>query len=112
MENNNRLDEVNMDHVESMVDDDIVSHLEKHLSKRQLKRAKRTEKWLERKNEKRRQERARTREKRAFARANNIDLGPSRKALKRSTMAESSYTKVLYIKQKSNCTLAVFFNKF
>lgn len=38
----------------------------------------------------RRLERAKAREKRAFARANNIDLGPSRKALKRSTMAESS----------------------
>lgn len=90
IENINRLDGEVMDYVDSMVDNNKVSHLEKNLSKRQLKRAKRTEKWLERKNEKRRLERAKAREKRAFARANNIDLGPSRKALKRSTMAESS----------------------
>ncbi|XP_032688101.1 tRNA methyltransferase 10 homolog A isoform X2 [Odontomachus brunneus] len=36
------------------------------------------------------QERAKTREKRAHARANNLSLGPSRKFLKRSTMAASS----------------------
>lgn len=35
-------------------------------------------------------ERKKSKEKRAHARANNIDLGPSRKALKKSTMAESS----------------------
>lgn len=34
-------------------------------------------------------ERAKTKEKRAFKRANNIDLGPSRKALKKCTMADS-----------------------
>lgn len=34
-------------------------------------------------------ERAKAKEKRAFARANNIDLGPSRKALKKCTMADS-----------------------
>lgn len=89
-ENVNRLEGVTMDHMESMTDSNKISNLEKNLSKRQIKRAKKAEKWLERKNEKRRQERAKTREKRAFARANNIDLGPSRKALKRSTMAESS----------------------
>ncbi|XP_035743622.1 tRNA methyltransferase 10 homolog A-like isoform X3 [Vespa mandarinia] len=90
IENINRLDGEAMDYVENRIDNNKVSHLEKNLSKRQLKRAKKTEKWLERKNEKRRLERAKAREKRAFARANNIDLGPSRKALKRSTMAESS----------------------
>lgn len=35
-------------------------------------------------------EREKIRQKRAYARANNIDLGPSRKALKRCTMADSS----------------------
>ncbi|XP_066588714.1 tRNA methyltransferase 10 homolog A isoform X2 [Prorops nasuta] len=35
-------------------------------------------------------ERRRTREKRAFARANNLDLGPTRKFLKKSTMESSS----------------------
>lgn len=34
-------------------------------------------------------ERAKAKEKRAFARANNIDLGPSRKFLKTCTMADS-----------------------
>jgi len=37
-------------------------------------------------------ERIKAREKRAFARANNLNLGPSRKFLKRSTMAESTCT--------------------
>nr|XP_012222722.1 PREDICTED: tRNA methyltransferase 10 homolog A isoform X2 [Linepithema humile] len=63
--------------------------LPKNMSKRQLKRVKRREKWLERKDEKRLQERAKAREKRAYARANNLSLGPSRKFLKRSTMAAS-----------------------
>lgn len=35
-------------------------------------------------------ERAKAREKRAHARANNLSLGPSRKFLKKSTMAASS----------------------
>ncbi|XP_043493396.1 tRNA methyltransferase 10 homolog A isoform X3 [Polistes fuscatus] len=90
IENINRLDEEVMDYVENIVDNNKVSHIETNLSKRQLKRARKTEKWLEKKIEKRRLERVKAREKRAFARANNIDLGPSRKALKRSTMAESS----------------------
>lgn len=60
------------------------------LSKQQLKRVKKREKWLEKKEEKRLKEREKARAKRAFARANNIDLGPSRKALKKSTMADSS----------------------
>ncbi|XP_063974831.1 tRNA methyltransferase 10 homolog A [Diachasmimorpha longicaudata] len=60
-----------------------------NLSKNQLKKIKKREKWLSRKAEKRLKERAKTREKRAFARANNIDLGPSRKALKKCTMAVS-----------------------
>ena len=34
-------------------------------------------------------ERTKAKEKRAHARANNIDLGPSRKALKKCTMADS-----------------------
>lgn len=60
------------------------------LSKRQMKKLKKRDKWLERKMEKRLRERAKAREKRAFARANNIDLGPSRKALKKCTMATSN----------------------
>ncbi|XP_043275392.1 tRNA methyltransferase 10 homolog A [Venturia canescens] len=60
------------------------------LSKRQLKKIRKKEKWLERKGEKRLRERTKAKEKRAHARANNIDLGPSRKALKKCTMAESS----------------------
>ena len=60
------------------------------LSKRQQKKVKKREKWLERKVEIRLREREKARQKRAFARANNIDLGPSRKALKRITMADSA----------------------
>ncbi|XP_043265142.1 tRNA methyltransferase 10 homolog A isoform X1 [Colletes gigas] len=64
--------------------------LNPNISKRQLKKVRKREKWLERKDEKRIKEREKARQKRAFARANNIDLGPSRKALKKSTMADSS----------------------
>ncbi|XP_076761194.1 tRNA methyltransferase 10 homolog A isoform X2 [Xylocopa sonorina] len=70
--------------------DKKLSELNTNLSKRQLKKVKKREKWLERKFELRLREREKARQKRAFARANNINLGPSRKALKRSTMAESS----------------------
>ncbi|XP_031838521.1 tRNA (guanine(9)-N(1))-methyltransferase Trmt10A isoform X1 [Nomia melanderi] len=66
------------------------SMLNTNMSKRQLKKIKRREKWLERKSEKRLKEREKARQKRAYARANNISLGPSRKALKKSTMADSS----------------------
>ncbi|XP_015122302.1 tRNA methyltransferase 10 homolog A [Diachasma alloeum] len=68
---------------------DNLDSVASNLSKKQLKRIRKREKWLSRKAEKRLKERAKTREKRAFARANNIDLGPSRKALKKCTMAES-----------------------
>ncbi|KZC13008.1 RNA (guanine-9-)-methyltransferase domain-containing protein 2 [Dufourea novaeangliae] len=60
------------------------------MSKRQLKKIKKKEKWLERKGEKRLKEREKAKQKRAYARAHNIDLGPSRKALKKSTMADSN----------------------
>ncbi|XP_058791713.1 tRNA methyltransferase 10 homolog A [Phymastichus coffea] len=59
------------------------------LSKRQLKKIKKREKWLKLKPEKRLKERAKAKEKRAFARAHNLDLGPSRKFLKMCTMADS-----------------------
>ncbi|XP_008558822.1 tRNA methyltransferase 10 homolog A [Microplitis demolitor] len=61
-----------------------------NLSKSQLKKIKKREKWLAQKPEKRRKERLKTKEKRAFARANNIDLGPSRRELKKSTMENST----------------------
>ncbi|XP_003399017.1 tRNA methyltransferase 10 homolog A isoform X1 [Bombus terrestris] len=70
--------------------DKKLSELHPNLSKHQLKKVKKREKWLTRKVERRLREREKTRQKRAFARANNIDLGPSRKALKKSTMADSS----------------------
>ncbi|XP_006623007.1 tRNA methyltransferase 10 homolog A isoform X1 [Apis dorsata] len=66
------------------------SELHLNLSKRQLKKVKKKEKWLKRKVELRLREREKAKQKRAFARANNINLGPSRKALKKSIMAESS----------------------
>ncbi|OAD58651.1 RNA (guanine-9-)-methyltransferase domain-containing protein 2 [Eufriesea mexicana] len=67
-----------------------LSELHPNLSKHQLKKVKKKERWLKRKVELRLREREKARQKRAFARANNIDLGPSRKALKKSTMADSS----------------------
>ncbi|KYQ47060.1 RNA (guanine-9-)-methyltransferase domain-containing protein 2 [Trachymyrmex zeteki] len=86
-----------MDDVNSMEDNavmvaDELSEPSTNMSKRQLKRLLREKKWLERKSEKRLRERIKAREKRAFARANNLSLGPSRKFLKRSTMAESACT--------------------
>ncbi|XP_072763244.1 tRNA methyltransferase 10 homolog A isoform X2 [Anoplolepis gracilipes] len=63
--------------------------LSSNISKRQLKRMEKRKKWLEQKGEKRLRERAKAREKRAYARANNLSLGPSRKFLKKSTMAIS-----------------------
>ncbi|OXU32135.1 hypothetical protein TSAR_002976 [Trichomalopsis sarcophagae] len=65
------------------------STTETTLSKRQLKKIRKKEKWLQLKPEKRLRERAKAKEKRAFARANNLDLGPSRKYLKSCTMADS-----------------------
>ncbi|XP_014211282.1 tRNA methyltransferase 10 homolog A [Copidosoma floridanum] len=59
------------------------------LSKRQLKKIKKLEKWLKIKPEKRLKERAKAREKRAIAKANNLDCGPSRKYLKTCTMSDS-----------------------
>ncbi|XP_014236932.1 tRNA methyltransferase 10 homolog A [Trichogramma pretiosum] len=59
------------------------------LTKRQLKKIKKREQWLERKGEKRKKERAKAKERKAYAKANNIDLGPSRKQLKSCTMADS-----------------------
>ncbi|XP_076242457.1 tRNA methyltransferase 10 homolog A isoform X2 [Calliopsis andreniformis] len=82
---------INMcDHTIYHDSDKKLPELNVSISKRQLKRVKRKEKWLEGKVERRLKEREKIRQKRAYARANNIDLGPSRKALKRSTMADSS----------------------
>jgi tRNA (guanine9-N1)-methyltransferase len=49
-------------------------------------------------------ERAKVKEKRAFARANNLELGPSRKFLKSCTMADSSC--------KLNVTIDLSFDEF
>ncbi|KYM98994.1 RNA (guanine-9-)-methyltransferase domain-containing protein 2 [Cyphomyrmex costatus] len=84
-----------MDDVNSMEDNTVTVAVKSEsptMSKRQKKRLLREKKWLERKSEKRLRERIKAREKRAFARANNLSLGPSRKFLKRSTMAESACT--------------------
>ncbi|XP_012543434.1 tRNA methyltransferase 10 homolog A [Monomorium pharaonis] len=87
-----------MDNVNSTEDNAIVVADElsesptTNMSKRQLKRLERKKKWLERKSEKRLRERKKAREKRAYARANNLSLGPSRKVLKQSTMAASACT--------------------
>ncbi|XP_034949336.1 tRNA methyltransferase 10 homolog A [Chelonus insularis] len=73
----------------SITNDSNVSDIT-NLSKRHQKKIKKKEKWLARKTEKRLKERIKLKEKRAFARSNNIDLGPSRKSLKKSTMADST----------------------
>lgn len=67
-----------------------IKSIQQNLSKRQLKKLKKKEKWIQSKPEKRLKERKKLKEKRAFARANNIDLGPSRKGLKQRTMANST----------------------
>lgn len=82
-----------MDNVSTEENKNIIANtspeLPSNMSKRQLKKMQKRKKWLERKNEKRLRERAKAREKRAYARANNLSLGPSRKLLKKSTMAIS-----------------------
>lgn len=60
-----------------------------NLSKRQLKKYHKTLKWLDIKKEKRAKERIKTKEKRLHAKLNNIDLGPSRKELKKVKMKNS-----------------------
>ncbi|EZA62676.1 RNA (guanine-9-)-methyltransferase domain-containing protein [Ooceraea biroi] len=80
-----------IDNDKTVVANDI-SELSTSMSKRQLKQVKKKEKWLEWKLEKRLREKAKAREKRAYARANNLSLGPSRKFLKQSTMAASPCT--------------------
>ncbi|KRT78444.1 hypothetical protein AMK59_8009 [Oryctes borbonicus] len=59
------------------------------LTKRQLKKYKRVLKWNESKKEKRAKERLKTKRKKILAKENNIDLGPSRKQLKRCRMDNS-----------------------
>lgn len=59
------------------------------LSKKQRKKYQKCLKWDEVKKEKRAKERLKTKEKRIHAKLNNIDLGPSRKELKRVKMKDS-----------------------
>lgn len=59
------------------------------LTKRQKKKYLKTLKWEARKKEKRANERLKAKKRKMEAKLNNIDLGPSRKQLKRSTMANS-----------------------
>lgn len=59
------------------------------LSKKQKKKYLRTVKWNAIKKEKRAKERLKLKEKRVHAKIHNIDLGPSRKQLKRDKMANS-----------------------
>ncbi|XP_045473573.1 tRNA methyltransferase 10 homolog A [Harmonia axyridis] len=59
------------------------------LTKRQQKKYNKMLKWQEVKKEKRAKERLKLKEKKVHAKLNNIDLGPSRKELKRMKMANS-----------------------
>lgn len=60
------------------------------LTKRQMKKYLKTLKWEARKKEKRANERLKAKKRKLEAKLNNIDLGPSRKQLKKCTMANSS----------------------
>ncbi|XP_066144849.1 tRNA methyltransferase 10 homolog A isoform X2 [Euwallacea fornicatus] len=60
------------------------------LTKRQQKKYKKFLKWQDVKKEKRAKEKEKLREKRKLARINNINMGPSRRALKMRTMEASS----------------------
>lgn len=59
------------------------------LTKSQMKKYKRMLKWEQTKKEKRAKERLKTKKRKYAAKLNNKDIGPSRKQLKRSTMANS-----------------------
>lgn len=60
------------------------------LTKRQTKKFLKILKWESRKKEKRAKEREKAKERKVEAKKNNLDLGPSRKELKRSKMKNSS----------------------
>lgn len=60
------------------------------LTKRQMKKYQKMLKWEASKKEKRAKERAKAKKRKIEAKLNNIDLGPSRRELKRSTMRNSS----------------------
>ncbi|EFA10600.1 tRNA methyltransferase 10 homolog A [Tribolium castaneum] len=59
------------------------------LTKRQMKKYQKCLKWQQVKKEKRAKERLKSKEKRIQAKLNNVDLGPSRKQLKRMKMKDS-----------------------
>lgn len=59
------------------------------LTKKQLKKYHKMVQWQKTKKEKRKKERLRTKNKRIEAKVKHLDLGPSRRQLKRSTMATS-----------------------
>ncbi|KAL1491848.1 hypothetical protein ABEB36_012383 [Hypothenemus hampei] len=60
------------------------------LTKRQMKKYKKFLKWQDAKKEKRAKEKEKIKEKRKQAKLNNVNLGPSRKELKRKKMGTSS----------------------
>lgn len=59
------------------------------LTKRQMKKYQKILKWQSTKKEKRAKERLKTKKRKHEAKQNNVDLGPSRKQLKRSKMENS-----------------------
>lgn len=65
--------------------DDYGNELPRPFTKNQMRRWLKKLKWENRKTEKRAKEKARAKERRIEARASNIDLGPSRKCLKKMT---------------------------
>lgn len=66
--------------------------IQRPFTKNQMRKWLKKEKWEARKNEKRAKEKARAKQRRIEAKINNIDIGPSRKALKHSKVANSSCT--------------------
>lgn len=64
------------------------------LSKRQLKKYKKCLRWQEVKKEKRLKERVKLKERRKYQKLNNIDIGPSRKELKKRPKMKDSPCKI------------------
>lgn len=64
------------------------------LSKRQMKKYRKCLKWQEVKKEKRLKERIKLKERRKYQKLNNIDVGPSRKELKKRPKMKDSPCKI------------------
>ncbi|XP_077292398.1 tRNA methyltransferase 10 homolog A [Arctopsyche grandis] len=88
-------DEVQLQSKRPKLEEDQISDepiIQRPFTKNQMRKWLKKEKWEARKNEKRAKEKARAKQRRVEAKINNIDIGPSRKALKHSKVANSTCT--------------------